>query len=78
MINRIEKENRTATGKEQGMTEFEKRISRDDDGFYQVQIRMLAVEEWQPMEGWGTVFITSIYENAKERLGHEPGTEVEA
>ena len=55
---------------------FEKRIRKDANGFYQVQIRMLPVEDWQPNEGWGTVFITSIYENAKARLETEPGREV--
>ena len=55
---------------------FEKRIRKDANGFYQVQIRMLPAEDWQPNEGWGTVFITSIYENAKARLETEPGREV--
>jgi len=55
---------------------FEKRISRDENGFYRVQIRHLPVQDWEPMDGWGTVFITSIYENARERLDKEPGTEV--
>ena len=55
---------------------FEKRIRKDANGFYQVQIRMLPVEDWQPNEGWGTVFITSIYENAKARFKTEPGSEV--
>ena len=54
---------------------FEKRIRKDANGFYQVQIRILPVEDWQPNEGWGTVFITSIYENAKARLETEPGRE---
>ena len=56
---------------------FEKRIRRDANGFYNVQVRMLPVEDWQPLDGWGTVYITSIYENAKEHLAHEPGREVE-
>ncbi len=55
---------------------FEKRIRKDANGFYQVQIRMLPVEDWQPNEGWGTVFITSIYENAMSRLETEPGMKV--
>ena len=57
---------------------FEKRIKKDANGFYNVQIRMLPVEDWQPNDGWGTVYITSIYENAVARLGREPGTEVAA
>ena len=56
---------------------YEKRIKRDANGFYNVQIRHLPVEDWQPNEGWGTVFITSIYDNARTRLEKEPGREVE-
>ena len=55
---------------------FEKRITRDANGFYNVQIRILPVEDWQPNDGWGTVFITSIYEHARVRLETEPGREV--
>ena len=58
------------------MTKIEKRIQKDANNFYQVQIRILPVEDWQPNEGWGTVFITSVYENALERLGKEPGAKV--
>ena len=54
---------------------FEKRIKKDANGFYNVQIRILPVEDWQPNDGWGTVFVTSIYENAVARLGREPGRE---
>ena len=56
---------------------YEKRIKRDANGFYNVQIRHLPVEDWQQNEGWGTVFITSIYDNARTRLEKEPGREVE-
>ena len=56
---------------------FEKRIIRDDNNFYRVQVRQLPFEDWQPLHGWGTVFITEIYENAKERLAQEPGRLVE-
>ena len=55
---------------------FEKRIRRDANGFYQVQVRHLPVEDWEPLDGWRTVFITSIYENARTRLAQEPGREV--
>ena len=55
---------------------FEKRIMKDDNGFYNVQIRILPVEDWQPNDGWGTVFITSVYERAKAKLETEPGKEV--
>lgn len=54
---------------------FEKRIKKDANGFYNVQIRMLPVEDWQQNDGWGTVFITSIYDHAVEWLGREPGRE---
>lgn len=52
---------------------IEKRIIKDSNGFYNVQVRILPMEDWQPNEGWGTVFITSIYENALTRLGENPG-----
>ena len=55
---------------------FEKRIKRDENGFYNVQVRLLPVEDWQPNDGWGTVYITSIYEHAVQRLETEPGREV--
>ena len=55
---------------------IEKRIRKDNNGFYNVQVRILPVEDWQPNDGWGTVFITSIYEHALARLGKEPGKEV--
>ena len=55
---------------------FEKRITRDANGFYNVQIRILPVEDWQSNDGWGTVFITGIEEHARERLATEPGSEV--
>ena len=57
---------------------FEKRIKKDANGFYNVQIRILPVEDWQQNDGWGTVFITSIYDHAAERLGREPGREARA
>ena len=56
---------------------FEKRIRKDANGFYNVQIRILPVEDWQQNDGWGTVFITSIYETAKAHLEAEPGKEVD-
>ena len=55
---------------------FEKRIMRDANGFYQVQIRRTPVEDWQTNEGWGTVYITGIISHAKARLETEPGREV--
>ena len=55
---------------------FEKRISKDENGFYNVQVRQLPVEDWEPNDGWGTVFITSIHQSARARLETEPGREV--
>ena len=55
---------------------FEKRIEKDTNGFYNVQVRNLPAEDWQQNDGWGTVFTTSIYDHAVERLGREPGREV--
>ena len=55
---------------------MEKRIYKDVNGFYNVQIRFLPVEDWEPNDGWRTVFITSIRENAQKRLITEPGKEV--
>ena len=55
---------------------FEKRIMRDSNGFYLVQIRCIPVEDWQPNEGWSTVYITGIISHAKARLETEPGREV--
>ena len=57
---------------------FEKRVRKDANGSYDVQIRILPVEDWQPNEGWRTVYATSIYEHAMERLSKEPGKEVAA
>jgi hypothetical protein len=54
---------------------MEKRISRDENGFYRVQIRFLPVEDWEPNDGWRTTFITQIPEHARARLGEEPGKE---
>ena len=56
--------------------EFEKRIRRDENGFYNVQIRILPLEDWEMGDGWRTTFITSIYENAEKKLEDEPGREV--
>lgn len=52
---------------------MEKRISRDENGFYRVQIRFLPVEDWEPNDGWRTTFITLIQRHAEARLNEEPG-----
>lgn len=54
---------------------FEKRIMKDLSGMYHVQVRSLPVADWQPGEGWGTVFITDIYKHAADHLETEPGKE---
>ena len=54
---------------------MEKRIYKDANGFYKVQIRFLPVESWEPNDGWRTTFITSILQHAEARLGTEPGKE---
>jgi hypothetical protein len=53
--------------------EMEKRIHKDANGFYNVQIRFLPLESWEPGDGWRTVYITSILQSAEARLGTEPG-----
>ena len=55
---------------------IEKRIMKDKNRFYHVQIRMLPILDWEPNDGWRTVFITSSPENAKKHLDNEPGKEV--
>ncbi len=52
---------------------MEKRMYRDENGYYRVQIRFLPVEDWEPNDGWRTTFITQIPEHARARLGKEPG-----
>ena len=47
---------------------MEKRIIKDENGFYQVQIRFLPLEDWEPADGWRTILVSSIYENAVEIL----------
>ena len=58
------------------MSHMEKRISRDVNGFYRVQIRFLPVEDWEPNDGWRTTYITQIPQHAEERLATEPGKAV--
>ena len=67
---------RTEPGKYTNKT-FEKRIWKDGNRFYNVQVRLLPLEDWTPNDGWGTVFITSSLERARARLDLEPGTEVD-
>lgn len=56
---------------------FEKRVRLDANHFYQVQIRILPVADWEPDDGWRTVFITSVYDHAIERLSKEPGRDAD-
>lgn len=55
---------------------FEKRIWKDANGFHNVQIRHVPVESWEQNDGWGTVYITNVFEHAVDSLSKEPGTEV--
>ena len=50
------------------MNNVEERIYKDDNGFYNAQIRFLPVEDWEPNDGWRTFFQSSIYEHAAEKL----------
>lgn len=57
---------------------MEKRIIRDCNGFYNVQIRFLPVQDWEMNDGWRTTYVTQNPDHARERLGAEPGSEVNA
>ena len=50
------------------METIEKRIIKDVNNFYHVQIRFLPLEDWESNEGWRTVYISEIYEHALEHL----------
>ena len=50
------------------METIEKRIIKDINNFYCVQIRFLPLEDWEPNDGWRTVYISEIYEHALEHL----------
>ena len=39
---------------------IESRITRDENGFYQHEIRFLPVEPWEPLDGWRADYISSI------------------
>ena len=47
---------------------MEKRITKDSNGYYFVEIRFLPVEEWEQDEGWRAIYVTAIYEHAKAKL----------
>lgn len=50
------------------METIEKRIIKDINNFYRVQIRFLPLEDWELNDGWRTVYISEIYEHALEHL----------
>lgn len=50
------------------METIEKRIIKDVNNFYRVQIRFLPLEDWESNDGWRTIYITQIYEHALEHL----------
>ena len=39
---------------------MEARITKDSNGFYHRQVRILPVEAWEPDEGWRTTYISQI------------------
>ena len=51
------------------MKTIEERIIKDENNFYCVQVRFLPLEVWEQNDGWRTVYITEIYENALKRIG---------
>ncbi len=48
---------------------IEQRIVKDSNGFYNCQVRFLPVNAWEPNDGWGTFYVTSVLENAKRQIG---------
>lgn len=50
------------------MKKFEERIIKDVNGFYKVQVRHMPLEEWEQGDGWGTIYTSSIFEHALERV----------
>ena len=58
---------------------FQKRLIKDENGFYNVQIRQLPLQEYEkPYDGWGTVFIAEVSKNALDSLEKQPGEDVTA
>ena len=55
---------------------FEKRMKRDANGFYNVEVRELPLVGWQPLDGWCTLYISSDYQNVRNKLDKAPGKEV--
>lgn len=45
---------------------MEKRIYKDVNGSYNVQTRFVPALWFECNDGWGTCYITSIYDNAKK------------
>ena len=39
---------------------IETRIIRDENRFWKEQIRFLPLDDWEPNDGWGTTYISSI------------------
>jgi len=48
--------------------QYEERLIRDSNGFWQAQCRFLPLEPWEPNEGWRTFFISSVKESAEKRM----------
>lgn len=47
-----------------GQIDCEKRIVKDDNNYYDVQVRFLPLEPWESNDGWMTDYTTAIYERA--------------
>lgn len=48
--------------------EIEERVIQDCNGFWKAQVRFLPLAEWEPDDGWRTVFISGIRESAEARI----------
>lgn len=46
----------------------EKRIWRDSNGLYHIQIRFVPIYEWEDNDGWRSIYITDSEKNATEKL----------
>lgn len=38
---------------------METRVIRDENGFWEEQIRFMPVEDWEPNDGWRTTYISN-------------------
>lgn len=40
--------------------DIESRITKDENGFYRHETRVLPVESWEPLDGWRVDYISNI------------------